>query len=339
MTTQQKVLTYAVGFVLGCLVLAIIPRDETRPGKHPWHQQTALEGTYPMELTDDMGRRIRLERQPRHIISLAPSITEMIFAMGLGDHLMAVTKWCDYPEEAKALRDAGAHVGTIDQPNRETIAAYRPDLIIGTDLTPPEIYSAIENPPGTVAIALRHDSMDDVLEDIGVIGKVMGIPGAALRLISNLQAQRASVDQRLQAYRQLPPVRVLFLLSIEESGQPGWAPGQNTWVNDLLVSANCRNLAAELGKSWGEVSFEALLSLNPEVVLIRDGDTQAARSQVHRIVDSLGTHPIWKQVDAVQNNRVHILDHGPLNIPGPRIFEAYRLVSEAVWPSQSAQIP
>lgn len=339
MTKPQKILSYATGFVLGCLILAVIPKEEAKPKQHPWHQQTALDGTYPMELVDDAGRQVRLEKQPRHIISLAPSTTEMIFAMGLGDHLLAVTEWCDYPEEAKALRDAGAHVGSMDQPNRETIAAYRPDLIIGTNLTPPEIYSAIERPPRTVAIALSHDSINDVLEDIGTIGKAMGVPGKALGLIGELKSQRQEVEARLALFKELPAKRVLFLLSIEESGQPGWAPGENTWVNDLLVSANSENLASLLGKAWGEVSYEALLSLNPEVILVRDGESPATQEQIRKIVESLKSHSVWKQVDAVKNNRVHILPHGPLNIPGPRITEAYRLISEAVWPLHSEQTP
>jgi iron complex transport system substrate-binding protein len=182
MNRQQKILTYLVGFVLGCLILFAIPRqDRDKPKEHPWHAQTAPDGYYPIEITDDYGRTVRLERQPRHFISLAPSITEILFAMDMGDHLMAVTQWCTWPEEAKALRDAGAHVGSIDQPNRETIAAYRPDLIIGTELTPPEIFGAIENPPRTVAMALRHQSMEDILEDVKQIGMVTGVPGKALR--------------------------------------------------------------------------------------------------------------------------------------------------------------
>jgi len=227
----------------------------------------------------------------------------------------------------------------MDQPDRETIAAYRPDLIIGTDLTPPDIYAAIESPPRTVALALRHDGIDDVLRDIATIGKVMGVPGPAVRLINKLKTERDEVDKRLSNYRNLPAKRVLFLLSIEASGQPGWAPGKNTWVNELMVEANCKNVASDLGKAWGEVSYEALLSLDPEVVLVRDGESESSRSQIRNIVDSLGTHPVWRQVDAVRNNRVHILPHGPLNIPGPRMVDAYRLIAEAVWPPQSGQVP
>ena len=343
MTKGQKILTYATGFVLGCLILAVIPREREAPKKHPWHAQTALEGTYPMEVVDDMGRTVRLERQPRHFISLAPSITEILFAMEMGDHLMAVTQWCDYPEAARALRDAGAHIGSMDQPNRELIATYRPDLIIGTDLTPPEIYSTIENPPGTVTVALKHESMEDVLEDVRFIGGITGVPGKAIRLAESLKAEQAAVRTALQPYLDKAPRKVLFLLSIEESMQPGWAPGESTWVHSLIREANGQNLAAELGTAWGQVSFEALLSLDPEILLLRDGANAAEQAALHKRVASLSSHPVWRQVRAVREGRVHILPYGPLNIPGPRIMKAYGAVAEAIWQldqsGQSGQMP
>ncbi|MEX0326102.1 MAG: ABC transporter substrate-binding protein [Puniceicoccaceae bacterium] len=331
MTKGQKILTYATGFALGCLILAIIPREREAPKEHPWHAQTALEGTYPISLQDDLGRTVQLERQPRHFISLAPSITEILFAMEMGDHLMAVTQWCDYPEEARALRDAGAQIGSMDQPNRELIATYRPDLILGTDLTPPEIYAAIENPPNTVAVALAHDSMQDVLDDVRLVGRLTGVPGKALRLVDKLQAEQAAVRSALEPFAMEAPKRVLFLLSIEESMQPGWAPGENTWVHNLIEESRATNLAAELGKSWGQVSLEGLLSMNPEILLIRDGESPQAQEALRGRIARLEEHPVWRQVEAVKTDRVHILPYGPLNIPGPRIMDAYGAVAGAVW--------
>lgn len=331
MNRNQKILTYAIGFVLGCLILVVIPRDKEQPKRHPWHAQTAMEGTFPMTITDDAGRTVTLSRQPRYFISLAPSVTEMLYAMDMGDHLMAVTQWCTYPAEAKALRDAGAHVGSIDQPNRETIAAYQPDLIIGTDLTPPEIYAAIANPPKTVAVVLRQDSMDDILQDIAMIGRITGLPGNALRLIQRLKAEQAAVESRLQAHRAEPARRVLFLLSIEDGGQPGWSPGQGTWVNDLILAAHGENVASQMGQSWGEISLEALLALDPEVVLVRAAENPAEQARMEERIRQLPMHPVWKQVRAVREGRVRIVPYGPLNIPGPRIMEAYASVADGIW--------
>lgn len=331
MSGRQKIITYAIGFVLGCLILALIPREEKQPQRHPWHAQTAVEGTYPMTLTDDLGRTVTFEKQPRHFISLAPSVTEILFAMGMGDHLMAVTQWCTFPEEAKALRDAGAQVGSMDQPNREAIAAYRPELILGTDLTPPEIYRAIDNPPRTVAFVLKHEDMDDILEDVKTIGTITGVPGKALALINRLRNERGAVEKRLAPFRELPKRRVLFLLSIEENSQPGWAPGEDAWVTNLIESSHAINVASELGKAWGEVSFEALLALNPEVVLIREAETPAAQARMEAVVAGLPDHPVWSQIPAVQTGRIHWIPNGPLSIPGPRVMQAYDSIARAIW--------
>jgi len=331
MTKGQKVLTYATGFALGCLILFALPREVERPRKHPWHAQTAPEGTYPMQVTDDYGRSVILEDQPRHFISLAPSVTEMLFAMGMGDHLMAVTKWCTHPEEAKALRDAGAHIGAIDQPDREMIAAYKPDLIIGTDLTPPEVYPLVENPPGTVALALAHQSMEDVLEDIKTIGKVTGVPGKALRLISKLEAQEAETRSMVATHRNSPRPRVLVLYSIEADNQPGWTAGGGTWIDGLIEASHAQNVAADIGNAWGEVSLEALLSLDPQILLLREGTTPREQEEFEQIVHGLGDHPVWSQVTAIREGRVHWLPNGPLSIPGPRIMDAFSAVAEAIW--------
>lgn len=331
MSKGRKILVYAMGFILGCLILLAIPRQKAQPKQHPWHAQTAPEGSFPVTIVDDLGRSVTLERQPRHFISLAPSITEMLFAMDMGDHLMAVTQWCTFPEQAKALRDAGAHIGSIDQPDRETLAAYRPDLIIGTDLTPPEIYAAIGNPPGTVAVALRHDSMADVLEDIKTIGEITGVHGKALQLIQRLKSEQSRVEERVAAHSMDPRRRVLFLLSIEEDLQPGWAPGQDAWVTDLIEASHGVNVAAELGKAWGEVSFEALLTLDPEVLVIRAGETPEQQARLVGTIEKLHDHPVWRQVTAVRENRIRIVPHGPLNIPGPRIMQAYDQIASAIW--------
>lgn len=331
MKRSEKILTYAVGFALGCVILSMIPRGDPQPKRHPWHEQTALEGTYPMEVMDDAGRAVRFEKQPRHFISLAPSITEILFAMDMGDHLMAVTRYCGYPEEAAALRDAGAQIGNLDKPNQSLIAEYRPDLIIGTEMTPVEVYASLQNPPGTVALSLKHEGMEDILQDIRMIGKVTGVPGKALKLAHELDSERQAVKAMLDAFRDQPRKRVLLLLSIDSDGNPGWAPGQGTWMGDLLTQAHAENLAASRGTGWGQIKLEDLAELDPDVILLRDSSSEAGQAKLRERVATLSTHGSWQDLRAVQTGRIHILPSGPLNIPGPRIMQAYRSVAEAIW--------
>lgn len=331
MSRNQKVLVFVTGFLLGCLILALLPRERFQPREHPWHLQTAPEGTYPMEVEDDLGRVVLLERQPRHFISLAPSITEILFAMGMGDHLMAVTQWCTWPEAGRALVEAGAHIGSMDQPNRETIVAYRPDLIIGTHLTPPEIYEALSDPPKRVALVVRHDGLDDLLKDIGFIGTSLGVPGKALELVRRLESRRAAIRESLEPWRTEPPKRVLFLLSIEEDGSPGWSPGRNTWISDLVEEAHGENLADQMGTSWGQVSYEALVAMNPEVLLIRRSLNPVEQARMESQVARLQEHPVWGGLTAVRQERVHWIPNEPVSIPGPRVMEGLEAIARALW--------
>jgi len=333
----QKILAYATGFLLGCLILMVVFRgreeaNEDR-GEHPWHAQTAPPGTYPMEHTDDLGRTVELTKQPRWFISLAPSITEILFAMDMGDHVRAVTEWCRYPEEANQLRLDGHHVGSMDRPSLESIASLRPDLVLGTDLTPPEVYRSLHRPPRTVAVAFAHTGMADILDDIGKIGVLTGVPGKALALVQELRARKAEVDELVDPHRKKDRARALFLLSIEEGLRPGWAPGRDSWIDEILTEAHATNLAAEMGTAWGEVSPEALLALNPEVLLIREADTEEATEQLRKRIERLARHPVWKRIPAVREGRVHLVPYGPFSIPGPRVMEAYAAMAEALWKS------
>lgn len=330
----RKVIPYATGFLLGCLILFLLPERKISREPHPWHAQTAPEGTYPLEVVDDYGRTVRLEKQPRYFISLAPGITQLLFAMDMGDHLLAVTEWCDTPAEARALRDAGAHVGRIDQPDRERIAAYRPDLLIASNLTAPDVLETLTHPPRTQAIALNHTSFDDLLRDIGTLGRATGVPGKALRLqIALREAWQATADKLAKAgIPQRPRLKVLFLLSVEENGQPGWSPGGDVWLDGLIESAHGTNLARSVGSSWGEVSLETLLHLNPEVILVRRGETAEAQRRMEDIIAGLPDHPVWREVAAIQTNRVEWLPYAPLTLPGPLMPEAYAAMATALWP-------
>ncbi len=331
MSTYQKVLVYLIGVVLGLIILTLIPRPERETREHPWHAQTAPEGTYPLSYTDHYDRTVEFNRQPRYFISLAPSVTETLFAMGMGDHLYAVTRWCNYPEEAKALRDAGAQIGDMDTPNREMILEYRPDLILGSHLTPLETYQQLNNAPRTIAVAMRYETVADIYQAISDIGRVTGVPGHANRLIQSLREREAAVTERLQPYQANEPRSVVFLLNLEEDLQPGWAAGQNTYIDDLIRMSHARNPVAGMGASWGQLQMEALLEMNPDVILIKRSDSPEGRERQQQQIRDLRSHPVWSRLQAVQNHRVLPVAGDYLNIPGPRTFDALEEFAAAIW--------
>jgi iron complex transport system substrate-binding protein len=329
----RKLMVYGLGFVLGCGILWLLPdRPKRQDAQHPWHAQTAPEGYYPLTITDDAGRTLTFDRQPRHFISLAPSLTEMLFAMDMGDHLMAVTRWCRFPAQAAALVEAGAHVGEIHQPDVETILQYRPDLILATDLTPPAVIQRIAATARAQVVVLSHQSWDDVLRDIATIGTVTGVPGRSLALLTRLRADMAAIDAALDPVRAAPPPRVALLLDIEAGNQPGWTPGAGTWHHDLLHRAHSHNVAAAVGNNWGQIGMEALVAAQPDVILVQDATSPAGSAALQARIEALASDPVWRTIPAVANRRIHRLPPEPLAIPGPRMAEAYRAIAAAIWP-------
>lgn len=335
----KKVFIYLVGVVMGIMLIRLFPDKEPRE-PHPWHEQTAPDGTYPLTVTDDYGRSVVLKTQPRWIVSLAPSITETLFAMEMGDHISAVTRWDDYPEQARTLRESGFSVGDIDAPDIERIHTLPVDLVLGSQLTSQQIYEKIAGVRGLPTLAVDAVDLDDFLEaDLPLLGNVLGVPGKALRLRLQIQARRDAVAERLDAVRSQPARRTVLLLGIEETLIPGWSAGAETWLGDLIEEAHGQNLSADLGKQWGVFPLESLLAADPEAILIRDGSTPEEAEALRERLAALPEHPIWKHLSAVQNNRIGILPYGPLTIPGPRMIDALEAIAGGIWPELVKAIP
>ena len=331
MNKQRKIIAYATGVVLGCLILSLLPKEDAKPQQHPWHAQTAPEGTYPLTVQDSLARTLTFEKQPRHFISLAPSITETLFAMGMGDHLMAVSEWCNYPEEAKALKDAGAHIGSLDAPNLDLIQTYNPDLVIGSTSCSEAIYDKIHALPRTIAMALEQRTIDDIFDTIKAIGKATGVPGKALALISRLSSEQESIAARVEAFQDQPKPTTVLLLSLPNDGETTWTPGGGTWPHELIEAAHARNLAASINEGWGPITLKTLAQLNPDILLIRDASSENGKARLRKQLETIRQNTEWQSISAVQNDRLHILPSGPLTVPGPRIMEAYRAIAEAIW--------
>lgn len=335
LSSRQKIFVYFVGVGLGMLILAVFPKKPDSK-EHPWHSQTAPDGYYPIQFIDDYGRELTFDSQPRWLVSLAPSITEMLFALGMGDHLLAVTEWDNYPEEARVLREGGGNIGRIDRPDVEGIIELRPQLVIASNLTELSIIERVHLPPATQAISLHHDSFDDVVQDVAALGKILGVPGKAVRLIGELERKRDAILSHVSSLES-PPRRAVIMLGIEEGLTPGWSPGADTWAGNLIEMAHGKNVAAKLGSSWGQVSLEALIAENVDVIFIKDQRSEGARQRLRSDIDAMKKSRAWSQLDAVRNNRIIIVEDGPFTIPGPRMVDALEQVARGLWPEQFDQ--
>lgn len=330
MSTRQRVIVFAIGVILGITLLSLMPRpDRSDRPRHPWHEQTAPDGYYPLTVKDGFGREVAVKRQPRWFISLAPSVTQMLFAMGMGDHLMAVTDYCDYPEEAAEIQQMGRSIGRMDTPDLERILEFAPDIVFGSTHTDVAIFRRLHNPPRTTALALRHDSMDGVFADIATLARVTGVPGKGARLLADLRERVAAATAAVPP-REAPP-RVLYLLSIDSGLAPGFAPGEGAWISDLIERAGGESVTARLAQQWGTPSAEALLGLAPEILIVTDGRTAGEQEALRRRLERLPRHSLWSEIPAVRDGRIHIIDPELFSIPGPRMPEMLEVLVASLW--------
>lgn len=337
---SQKVLVYLIGLVIGCLLMLwLFPAETFQPKPRPNEELIAPYGYYPVTVIDDYAREVTIERQPRFIVSLAPSTTELLYALELGTRVKAVSDYTEYPAEAVELAAQGNSIGNLAQPNIEKALSYLPDIVIGTTFTPRTAYAQMHQPPRTLALALSHESVEDVLSDVALLAKALGVPAQGIALRERLRGEMAAVDTALEAIREQPARKTVVLYGFDASLQPGTAPGQGTWVGDLLAGVHAENIAATSGSSWGELSLEGLAAAAPEVILFPDGRTPEAQAALRKNIGQLPTDPVWQHIPAVQHGRLEIIDQGPLSIPGPRMGQAKAILARAVWPEAFASDP
>ncbi len=314
---NPKITIYIVGLLLGTSILFMIPRGSDKEAAD-WSDRQAPLGYYPIEYEDALGREIRLPRQPRYFISLAPSITEILFAMDMGDHLLGVTQFCRYPPEATEL----PRIGGIRAPNYEHILALNPDIVMGTTLSAPVIYNRFDE-IGVLSIAFKHSSYEQVLDDIANIGKLLGVPDKALRLHSELTD---SINAVQEAVADLPTPRTVLLYGLDGL----YSAGKGSWAGDLLTACNAMNLAEEADSDWPQLNLESVAASDPEVIIVGiDPEEEAAmEAEVARLKED----PVWRLMSAVKNNRIHFIDKDLLAIPGPRMAEAMDALARAIHP-------
>ncbi len=251
--------------------------------------------------------------QTPRIVSLTPSVTEILFALGAGNEVVGVSQYCDYPPEATRL----PQVGSFLTPNLEAIVALRPTLVIGIGLSSElrEIRALREM--GCSIMTIQDDSVAQIENSIRAIGDRIGRAQAAQTLLARLQAQIDKVTKRVAA---APRVRVLMLVGHE----PLVAVGPGTFLDDLLRLAHSDNIADSTGQQWPKLSVEFVLAMRPDVIL--DGQMGS---------DPAAPARYWEQfpsIPAVRNHRVYGYPGDPTLHAGPRIGTTLEMLAAMIHP-------
>ena len=272
----------------------------------------------PIEMIDQLGRTVRLDGIPERIVSLAPSNTEILFALGLEAKVVGVSDYCNYPPEVEGK----PRVGGFSTTNIEQVVALSPDLILAASIQKKRIIPALEA-KGLTIFALSPKTLDEVLESITLVGKITGKEEEASRLVAGMRNRMKAVTEKTDTLQETQKPRVFYVTWHD----PLKTVGSDTRHEELIAKAGGINIAQELS-GYADISLEAVIQANPEVIIAGVG----MGSGEDLPFEYAKAEPRLRNVDARISNRVYSIDVDLAGRPGPRIIDALERFAEFIHP-------
>lgn len=270
-------------------------------------------------IRDDFGEFVTIRGYPQRIVSLAPSNTEILFALGLSDRVVGVTDYCDYPPETATFPKVGGY-STI---NLEKVVAAKPDLVLAAFGNTEDMINRMRS-LGLVVVALNPTDLNGVLDNIAVIGEIAGANKEADSLIKDLSGRINDVTAKTDLLEARPSAVHLVWYD------PLWISGGNTFQNEVIHQAGGDN-AFEYIEGWGIVGFEEFIVADPKYILVSSGTGMGTRGY-DIIYEYMMTEPRFQNLQAVKNNQVILIDADVISRAGPRIVDALEEVAAAMHP-------
>ncbi len=265
---------------------------------------------------DDLGRSVKIEKAPERIVSHVPAITEMVYALGLGDRLVGRCDYCNYPPEVTAKPS----VGDYFNPSVENIVALEPDLVL-TDGHSDSI-KKLEN-LGITFFTIDPKTIDGVMQDIELLGKITGTEAKAQQVVDKLKQDIATVTDKV---KNATKVRVLYAIDVTDPAKP-WTAGPGSYIDAMINLSGGENVAAEATGAWVQFSIEAIVAADPELIVLPDQHGTAAAK-----IESLKQNPAWREITAVREDRFRTVESDLMDRNGPRITQGLQQVAQAVHP-------
>ena len=263
---------------------------------------------------DDAGRKIFLADPPTRIVSLAPNVTEMLFAIGAGEQLVGVTSFCDYPHEAQAKPKVGGAF-----PNLEVVLSLKPTLVVAPrDFIRPDMVGKLDQLKIALVI-LDAKTLEDVLRHIQMIGRMLGRSEKADAVAADLRRRVADIKARTAA---APRPRVFYVLNSD----PLMTAGPGSFIHQLIELAGGANVAAGAPVSYPRLSLEEVISQDPEVILFPVGTEEGIPDQEQQ------RWLRWPALSAVRQNRFVRIPSVLLDRPGPRVVDGLERLARQLHP-------
>ena len=275
------------------------------------------DGAFPVTVTDDLGRKVTIKAEPQRIISLAPSNTEVLFFLGLGDRVVGVTTYCDYPEAAKVI----PKIGGFKDPSLEKVVALKPDLVFATGMHA-QLIKQLED-AGLTVLVIKPNTIDGIFNSFKTIAKAAGEENKAAALTKGLQDRVDAVNKKIATIPDNQRPAVYYEMWYE----PLMSVGKNTLISETIKLAGGKSITADLAEQYPQISEEVIIEKNPDV-LINSYGHDAKKVTPEEIAARKG----WNELSFVKNNRIYTIESDCLTIAGPRIVDGLEKMAQCLYP-------
>jgi iron complex transport system substrate-binding protein len=272
-----------------------------------------------ISLTDGLGRTVTLAAPATSIVSLAPSNTEILYAVGAGEHVIARDDFSNYPEEVADLPSVG---GSNSNYSLEQLVSLKPDLVLAAEINTADQVKAMEDLGLTVFYLKNPSDLDGMYANLLTVAELTGTTAEAETLISSLKERVQAVETALANVETRPSV--FYELDATDAAAP-WTSGPDTFIDTLVGMAGGVNAAAGLNSGWAQMSQESLLVANPDIILLADAAYGVSAEQV-------AARPGWDTITAVKNSAIYPFNDDLVSRPGPRQVDALEELAKLVHP-------
>lgn len=304
-------LVLLLGLAGGCKTADDIENEDDTP--------VVTEVSYPLTVTDQLGRTVTIQSEPQTIVSLSPSNTETIYAMGLEDKLVGVTTYCNYPEDAADKPKVGGF-STVDV---EAVTAIGPDIILASNLHESTVIPQLEQ-LGLTVIAISPDNLEEVISSIELIGKCLNQVEKANSLVDGMQTRIDAVTAKVKNLSDSQKPRVLYIVWHE----PLMSVGSTAFITGLITAAGGVSITADSVEAYPTISLETVLGANPQVIVVGTGMGSGADAPLIFMQDE----PRLAAIDARINGNIYSINTDLIGRTGPRIVDALEQLAQMLHP-------
>ena len=256
------------------------------------------------EIKDDLGRSVRIPEKIERAVSLAPNLTENIFAVGAGNRLVGVTTFCNFPEEAQKIQK----IGDTMNPNMETIIALKPQIVFVSTASQIENFTKQIESQNIAVFVTNPTNLDGVLNNLRQLGDIFGTENQTAELLNNLQLRIIELDEIV---KNKPKVKTFVQISKE----PLFTIGKDSFLTEMIERAGGISVTKTVETAYPKLSKETALALNPDAIILSESE------------DNKEPNDVFKNSNAVKNGKVFKINADLLSRPSPRIIDALEQIA------------